>query len=204
MFIYSDFPKNKTPIQLSAQAMLLFLSVLFGFISTHADSTVKTGEIVVKQNVYQILDKDLIKISFKEGSAELTNESLTALADFTKATRNESKIDRYIVASWSDRNYPIRGEVSKDQRKLAELRADHIKGALAGAGAANVDTFEMTKRPNWIQRAFSTETAEIKDKGINLTANQRLLKEIGKRLRDEGGPSTAVVVAKFKNEVSTR
>ncbi len=59
----------------------------------------------------------------------------------------------------------------------------------------------MTMQPNWIQRAFSTETAEIKDKGLSATHNQKLLKEIGQRLRDKGGPRTAIVVAKFKNEV---
>ena len=65
----------------------------------------------------------------------------------------------------------------------------------------NIDTYEMTKQPNWIQRAFSTDTAEVKNKGKTFTANDQLLKEIGRKLRSSGGPGTVVIVAKFKNEV---
>ena len=172
--------------------------------STFAESTVKIGEVLTTESLFQILDKDLIKISFVDGSAVLSNESLTALADFAKATSSESKVDRYIVATWADQEYPASGELSRDQRSLADLRSKHIEKALGAAGAQKIHTFEMTKRPNWIQRAFSTETAEIKNKGRNTTRNERLLKEIGQRLRDKGGPRTAVVVARFKNEVSSK
>jgi hypothetical protein len=85
--------------------------------------------------------------------------------------------------------------------KTGVSRADRIKSSLKAAGAANIDTFEMTKQPNWIQRAFSTETAEIKNKGLSVTHDEKLLKEIGQRLRSKGGPRTAIIVAKFKNEV---
>jgi hypothetical protein len=61
----------------------------------------------------------------------------------------------------------------------------------------------MTKQPNWIQRAFNTETAELKNKGSNYSENDRLSKEIGQRLHEKGGPDTAVIVARFKNEVAS-
>lgn len=195
---------NKCSVRSKRYTATIILLGVLSCLSATAQTTIKTGEVIVRGNVYQILDKDFIKVSFAEGSAELSNGSLTALADFAKTTRGVAKIDRFIVASWSDKNYPTKGEVSKGQKKLAELRAEHIKGALSAAGAEKVDTFEMTKQPNWIQRAFSTETAEINNQGMDLTANERLMKEIGKQLHDKGGPSTAVIVAKFKNEVSTK
>jgi hypothetical protein len=196
--------ENRTPTRWGARAATVLWLVIFGSTAAHAQAVVKTGEVTVKQSVYQILDKDLTKVSFSEGSTELIKESLAELADFAKVTRNEAQVDRYIVASWSDKNYPTKGEVSEGQRKLAERRSAHVKDALRAAGAENVDTFEMTKHPNWIQRVFSTDAAVIKNEGMNVTADERLLKEIGTRLRDKGGPRTTVIIAKFKREVLAR
>ena len=204
MFKLFKIAAAKSPFGYSLQVAAALIIGLGNVTSAYGESTVKKSEVVMVENVYEILDKDLIKISFAEDSSELSNQSLTALSDFAKATKGEAKIERYIVATWSDQNYPKTGEVSETQRKLAELRAVRIKDALGAAGAKKVDTFEMTKQPNWIQRVFSTETAEIKNKGMSSTANQRLLKEIGQKLRKNGGPHMAVVVAKFKNEVSTQ
>jgi len=83
------------------------------------------------------------------------------------------------------------------------LRAENIKKALGASAQETIKTYEMTKRPNWIQRAFSTRTAELKGKGLSVTKNERLLKDIGQRLQDKGGPRTAVIVARFNNEVSS-
>ncbi len=184
------------------------VTVLFFVLSyltnVFAESIVESEEVVVVENVYKIIDKDLIRNSFDKGSSELSDQSRSALVNFSKLTRKEANVDRFIVASWSDENYPSKGQLSSAQKKLAEMRAEHIKSALESTGKAEVDSFEMTKQPNWIQRVFSTETAEIKDQGLNMTSNQRLLKEIGKKLQDKGVPMSAVVVAKFKNEISAK
>jgi hypothetical protein len=181
----------------------LSLLGVFSITSVFAESEVKTGEIVVSGTQYQLLDKDLLTIKFDKDSAVLSDSSLAALSDFAKTTQGESNIDQYIVASWADQDYPAKGELSASRRKLANLRAQNIKKVLETAASEKIKTFEMTKRPNWIQRAFNTETAELKNKGSNYTQNERLSKEIGQRLRDKGGPDTAVIVARFKNEVSS-
>ena len=168
----------------------------------HAEAVVEKGQIRTEDHIYQILDKDLASIKFAEGSAVLADSDMANISAFVKATYNESKVDRYLVAAWADKDYPDKGELSTGQRKLAALRAAHIKDALTAAGAGKIDIFEMTKQPNWIQRAFGTETAEIKNKGANITSHQKLLKEIGTRLHDKGGAHMAVIVAKFKDEVA--
>lgn len=180
---------------------LALLAGLFVASGAHAQAVVEKSQATIAERTYQILDKDLLKVSFEEGKATVSNASLTSIADFVKATNAESKVDRYLVAAWADKDFPAKGELSKAQRELAASRADHVKKALEAAGASKIDTFEMTKQPNWIQRAFGTETAAIKDKGPSVTASEKLLKEIGQRLRDSGGPRSVVVVAKFENEV---
>jgi len=204
--------KNENQVQLKLKYTIkghrysiaaLFLVGLLSVATVYAESEVKTGDTEITATRYNILDKDLLTIKFDEGSAVLSESSLTSLSDFAKATQGESKVDQYIVASWADQDYPAKGELSRSQRKLADLRAENIKKALETAGSGKIRTFEMTKTPNWIQRVFNTETAEIKEKGSNYTKNERLTKEIGQRLHDKGGPDTAVIVARFKNEVST-
>lgn len=201
---FFNLPSNRISVSLVIKTTILVLFGLLYSISAYTKSIVRSGEAVVIEDIYKILDKDLIKISFTKGSSELSDESRTALVNFSKSTRNEYKVDRFIIASWSDLNYPSKGELSAPQNELAELRAKHIKSALQSTGAEQVDSFIMTKRPNWIQRAFSTETAEIKNQGSNRTSNQRLLKSVGKKLKENGGPMSAVVVAKFTNEVSVK
>jgi hypothetical protein len=188
---------------LSISIAAAVLATLVSHNGAFAESEVKTGEVVVSGTQYQILDKDLATISFDEGSAVLSDSSMKALSDFAKATNGESKVDHYIVASWGDQDFPAKGELSRSQRKLADLRANNIKKVLGSATSEKIKTFEMTKQPNWIQRAFSTETAELKSKGASNTSSERVLKEIGQRLHDKGGPRTAVIVARFSNEVST-
>jgi hypothetical protein len=182
---------------------MAFMMGLFSLSSAYAESEVKTGDVDISVKQYQILDKDLVTISFSEGSAALSSDSVKALSNFAKTTNGESKVDRYIVAAWADQGYPTKGELSRDQRKLADMRAENIKKALEASAKEKISTFEMTKKPNWIQRAFSTQSAEVKGKGLSVTNNERQLKEVGKRLEEKGGPSTAVIVAKFKSEVST-
>ena len=183
-------------------AILVFVGI-FSTTTSFSESVVESGQVIAAITQYQLLDKDLVQVKFIEGSATLSKSALDALSDFVKNTQGQASVNHFIVASWADQNYPAKGELSRTQRKLALLRSENIKKALEAAGSAKVKTFEMTKQPNWIQRAFNTESAELKRKGSSKTENERLLKEIGQRLHDKGGPTTAVVVARFTNEMST-
>jgi hypothetical protein len=177
------------------------LAGLCGATGIYAQAVVETGTFIASDQFYRTIDKDMAKITFDEGSPDLSNESFATLADFVKKANSESKVDRFVVATWSDDAYPAKGELTHKKRELAESRSENIKKGLSAKGITNVDFFEMTKQPNWLQRVFSTKTAEIKNKGSNSTPHERLLKEIGQKLREQGGPRTAVIVAKFKNEI---
>jgi len=190
--------KTNLPGITTTVALLVGLS---GGNYAHGQTLIQRDEIRVIDRIYQILDKDMIKVTFDKNSAVLPESSMSGLADFVKATKDEAKVERYLVAAWADQETPAKGELSKAHRDLAAKRADHVKKALGASGALNVDTFEMTKQPNWIQKVFSTETAEIKGKGMTRTDDEKLMKSIGLRLRNAGGPNTVVIIAKFKNEV---
>jgi hypothetical protein len=168
-----------------------------------AETAIEKAEVRVVDRIYRILDKDLVKVTFTEKSYQLADASQVSVKGFVAATEKEAQIDRYLVAAWSDKDYPNKGKLSDEQEKIAKARAEEIKKVIESVSKVKVETFEMTKQPNWIQRAFSTETAEIKDKSLSDSRNETVIKEIGKRLRDNGGPGTAVIVAKFKNEVLT-
>ena len=193
--------------QLKNSKVLIATLAFAGILSTNtsfSESVVKTGEVIEAVTEYQLLDKDLVQVKFIAGSAELSKSSLDAISDFVKTTQAQTAVNHFIVASWADQDYPAKGKLSRTQRKLASLRADNIKKVLEASGSAKIKTFEMTKQPNWIQRAFNTESAELKRKGSSKTQNERLLKEIGQRLHDKGGPTSAVIVARFRNEISTQ
>jgi hypothetical protein len=168
-----------------------------------ADTRVRTERELVSVSQYKVIHGDLVTISFKEGSAALSDESMKAISDFAKNAKGQSTVDSYIVASWADRDYPAKGELSIGQRQLADSRSTNIKRALSASTSETIDTFQMTKQPNWIQRVFSTDAAELKGQDVDSKKNPSLMKDIGKRLQDSGGPRTAVIVAKFRNEVST-
>ena len=170
---------------------------LTGAQSVLSQPVVQKQEVRVINRIYQILDKDMVKVTFDENSANISDSSMTAVTDFVKATAAESKVERYLVAAWADKEIPAKGQLSSGQQKLATSRANRLQKALGAAGATNIGTFEMTSQPNWIQKTFSTETAEIKGKGLSVTDNEILLKEIGQKIRNNGGPRTAVIIAKF-------
>jgi hypothetical protein len=192
--------KRAPGVSIAAVALIVLLGIPRAF----AEAEVKTGDMIVHGTQDQILDKDLVTIKFDKGSAKLSEESRKELANFATSTQAEAKVDQYIVASWADQDYPAKGELSRSQRKLADLRAKNIKKVLAAsAGSEPIKTYEMTKQPNWIQRAFNTPTAELKDRGSKTGEKEPLTIQIGQRLHDEGGPNTAVIVARFKNEIAT-
>lgn len=162
---------------------------------------IKKGNVYFQEAELQSISKDMIAINFAEGGATVSQSDAENLAQFVGNTQSQGKVKRYIVAAWSDQNYPETGRLSAEQRQLAAHRAKQIKGLLRIEGTAKIVTYEMTKQPNWIQQAFGTEAVQIKKGSPNPRVNQRLSQNIGERLRSLGGPHKAVVAVVFKDEV---
>lgn len=146
--------------------------------------------------VFDLIDKESVTVGFSKNSAEVSDSEKTTLRAAVKAVMNDKKIDRVIVAAWSDSALPTDEKIklSDGAIKLANQRAINIKKVLLDVGAKNVDVFSMAVQPNWIQKAFKTDSAQIKEslKGKGVTDNVDKL--IADKLAAKGGPGKAAVI----------
>ena len=146
------------------------------------------------QGTQKLLARDLETVVFGKGSAVLTASQKTSLDQFARRMANDARLDKMIVAAWSDTRDPQaigKKEVEAD-RKLAHARADAVKKALTADGIKNVSVYDVAETPNWFSAELGTPTA-----------NEAMMASIGEQLQQKGGAGTAVVVAKWKGEVAT-
>jgi hypothetical protein len=81
----SQKPNSRASINASRRRVHVTLALVLGLISAqsaYASAVVKKGELVAVERVYQLLDKDLVTVTFDAGSGELSKESLGKLSDF--------------------------------------------------------------------------------------------------------------------------
>ncbi len=152
----------------------------------------------VQTKVYELLDKDMNTIKFAKDSDALTDSEKQSIRAFVTAAKNNGKVDKFIVAAWSDQEMP-KGDakLNDKQKNLADDRSHAVKQALKEAGADDVEGFTMAVDANWIQKTFNTEGAQLKGEGKVKDAEDQVNANIGQRLRSKGGPGTAVIVAKY-------
>ncbi len=60
----------------------------------------------------------------------------------------------------------------------------------------------MAEQPDWIAKSFSLSDAKIKGETTPKDAEDAYVMEVGKKLRDKGGPGKAVVYVRPVGEVS--
>jgi len=106
------------------------------------------------------------EISFEERKSSLTDTSKQEIRDFIKTARDQGKIGEIKVAVWADLEYPSPGtKASSADVKLANDRAKELKNFLKKEMAVNdVNTYNMTQRPNALQKFMHTPTANMKNK----------------------------------------
>src|SRR5690606_38329831 len=100
-----------------------------------------------------------------------------------------------VVAAWSDREFPESKDktLSDADRKLADKRAESVKTALRNMGLAKIETHSMAEHPGWLARTFNTKDAQLKGEGKVKNSDDLVVAELGKKLREEGGPGKVVV-----------
>lgn len=177
----------------------LMISVLVTGLYTPAfaeESTLSQTVESAETAVFDLIDKESVTVSFSDNSAEVSDAEKTALRAAVKAVQNNKKIDRVIVAAWSDSALPSdeKMKLSDNAKKLANKRAENIKKILIEVGVQNVDVYSMAAQPNWFQKAFKTDDAQIKAslKGKKVTDN--VDKTIANELAAKGGPGKAAVI----------
>ena len=156
----------------------------------------------LKTKLFETFDKQTVTVNFKTGSSAVDESELSDLKALVAANKHEAKIDRVIVAAWADKDYPTEkgAKLSAAEVKLGDGRAARVKELLHKLGVANVDAYTMAEQPNWIQKAFNLSDAKIKGQGVAKDAEDNYVQEVGKKLRDKGGPGKAVVYVRHVGE----
>lgn len=167
---------------------------------TPRDSS-NTSSIDINTKSIQLIDKDSVTVNFAPGSSDVTPQEKDKLRNLIESAKKEAPTDRFIVAAWSDKEFPAEGaELSKEDRDLAKRRGSAVKEALQDLRVGSIDTYSMATHPSWISRTFGRNDASIKTGGGRTTEKNEVATQIGQKLRSEGGPGTAVVVVRFENQ----
>jgi hypothetical protein len=108
-----------------------------------------------------------VTIEFSRGKTGLTQESKKDLQELAKIAKTSvRKINDIKVLSWSDKEYPTKTTpASNSEIILASERARSIKNYLEDdlKTKADIDFYNMAKRPNLVSRVFETDEFEVKD-----------------------------------------
>ncbi|MNK01234.1 hypothetical protein D3C87_190290 [compost metagenome] len=105
------------------------------------------------------------EITFEEGKSTLTQESRNEIREMVKDAEKSGKISEIKAAVWADREYPVSDtKAPKADIKLAEDRAKELKKFIKNElKVSDVKTYNMTERPNAMQKLLSTPTAQMKE-----------------------------------------
>lgn len=160
------------------------------------ETPVSTAIQDIKTKVYELLGKHTATVSFEPGKSTLSAGERQNLAAVVAAVRQDATIGSAIVAAWSDQEYPASKDQSlaKAERQLADARLASVREALTNLGVSSVETHSMAEHPSWFSRLMNTEDTKVKGEGKVKDANDEMIMEIGKLLRDRGGPGKAVVL----------
>jgi hypothetical protein len=136
-------------------------------------------------------------IDFSPGQSTLTSADTEEIRSLIKDAQANGKIDKIEVAVWSDKEHPVRGDLSAADKKLAEDRAENIKNALKMSGnTETVKVFNMADGSNWLARTFRTTEAELDSAFAKRDAE--IKREDFKMIKENGAPSKAVILVKSK------
>ncbi|WP_374073430.1 hypothetical protein [Bdellovibrio bacteriovorus] len=104
------------------------------------------------------------EISFDEGQATLSDGAKEEIRSLVQTAKEGGKIDELKVAVWADREYPTKDtKASKSDIALAKKRADVIKSFIKDEmKVGSVNTYNMTERPNALQKFLRTPESKVK------------------------------------------
>jgi hypothetical protein len=104
------------------------------------------------------------EVSFDEGKASLNESAQNEIRGIINSAKEKGKIDELKVAVWADREYPVKDtKVSKADIDLAKKRADSIKSFIKREMKVGVvHTYNMTERPNALQKFLKTPQEKVK------------------------------------------
>jgi hypothetical protein len=172
--------------------------------AARADQTMNDSDL------FEATSKNLLVVHFDANKADVADSERLKIQHAVNVVKNEGTIKSVLVAAWSDKDYPQTKDemLTRDDEHLAKVRANAVKQVLQDAKVgANVRTFSMAVYPSWLARIFRTDEAKLKQAvPASLGGRSRddlALEYYGKMLRDRGGPTTAVIVIRDKDDAGT-
>ena len=114
------------------------------------------------------------EFSFEKSSSSISDIQKEEIRAALTESAQSGKIDEVKVLAWSDKEYPLDStKQSKSDINLAKNRLINVKKYLQDdLKVADVDTYNMTKKPNALQKLLHTSTAKVK------SANQMALADL--------------------------
>jgi len=118
----------------------------------------------------------------------------------------EDKVESIKVAAWSDQEFVPEQDLPEQARELAKNRAEAVENYISEQLKVDADitTFNMAEQAGLIARTFNTQEAELRslfareggpEEARIEAKNPELI-----HIRDEGGPSKAVVVISMEQK----
>ena len=105
------------------------------------------------------------EVSFDQGSASLNETTRAEIRDLIKSAKDSGKkINKVQIAAWADREYPAKDtKASKGDVQLAERRLKEVRTFMQNDLKVNhVASYNMTKRPNALQKLLNTPENKTK------------------------------------------
>lgn len=143
---------------------MLLIGVVGCSSSPQRVSTNQTGSVTrsaaEKSDVH-----NFVEIRFESGSATLTDQAKTSLVSVIDQARADGKIEEVLVLSWSDKEYPSasKNRLTSYQADLADRRNKTIERYIETMSYADVDTYNMAKKPNLFSSVFNTSDTRMKN-----------------------------------------
>ena len=140
-----------------------------------------------------------IVLTFSKGSSKLNASDLSELKACAERAKNKGDIDKVEVAVWSDKQHPVKGDLAKWDRRLADDRITLIKDELRKqiGRMETIKTFNMAENSNWLGRSFHTDEAEL-DTVFAKNDSDALDRGDFNLIREDGAPRKAIIVFKLK------
>jgi hypothetical protein len=155
-----------------------------------------------KTKLFEVLKKNTTTVTFSQGGTALTESERDTLIATVNAAKNVGTIARVIIAAWSDKEYPAAKGASLDNKDIgvAKARITSIKQVLESLDIKEIETYTMTENPSWFGRLFNTAETKIKGAGKPNSQDDQMIEELGKTIRERGGPGKAVVFIRHSGE----
>lgn len=146
--------------------MVEFIAAILTFTS-EVKAQPPAGDVNVAKAYEDVANKNnasfVTEIVFNKQSSELSSDGKSQLEDILKAAKGRGKIDEIKVLAWADGEYPVKGAKGNDARKLADERAQEIKGYIEdNTRNIDLDLHNMAERPYVVQEMLKTSDARVK------------------------------------------